>query len=109
MKALGGFGIEPTVPTLRAKPALKGGYDHGLVGGTNAVADGREIGQGGGALDNADASAAAAGETRRCLWPDPDPGAGEAGPVEQLAGIAFAIRRDIRVTDNAVRPDQIAV
>src|SRR5258708_29481554 len=108
MKAPGGFGIEPAVPALGAKPALKGGDDHGLVGGTDAVTDQCEIGQGGGALDDSDASAAAAGKTRRRLRPDPDAGASEPWPVKKLAGIALAIGRDIRVPDDAVRRDQVA-
>src|SRR4029077_10327041 len=108
VEALSGFGIEPAVPTLRAKPALKGGNDRGLVGGTDAVADGREIGQGGGALDNADASAPAARKTGRRLRPDPDAGASKAGPVKKLARIALTVGRNVRVADDAVRRDQVA-
>src|SRR5919201_1930453 len=100
--------VRLAVSALRAKPALEGGDDHSLVGGTDAVADGCEIGQGGGALDNSDASAAATGKTRRRPRPDPDAGAGQARPVKKFAGVAFAIGCDIRVTDNAVRRDQVA-
>src|SRR6266436_6750317 len=107
VEALGGFGIEPAVPTRRAKPALKGGNDHGFVGGTDAIANGREIGQGSGALDNSDASAAAAGKTGRRLRPDPDADAGEARPVKKFARIALTVGRDIRVTDDAVRRDRV--
>ena len=80
-KAPGGFGIEPAVPALGTKPPLEGGNNHGLGIRADAVADGRKVGQGGGALDNPDASAAAADDVRRRLRPDSDAGTGETGPV----------------------------
>src|SRR3984893_14499597 len=96
-----GFDVEPAVAAALSKAALKGHERGRLRLRSHAIPDGGEVVERLGGID---------GETPRgwaCGWPDPDAGAGEPGPVEQLAGIALALRRNIRMGDYPMRRDRI--
>jgi hypothetical protein len=87
--------VEQAVAPFGAKASLEGRDHRGLSPRGDGVADGGEIGERTGALDNPNATAAAMGETARRLRPGPYAGARKPGPVEKLAGVRLAVWRNI--------------
>ena len=87
--------VKPAVPAFGAEAALEGGHTGRFGPGSDAVAYGGEIGERAGLLDNPDAPASSARVVGRRLRPDADARAGEPGPVEELAGVRLAVRRNI--------------
>jgi hypothetical protein len=94
-QAQSGLRVEPAVPALGPKAPLEGGDDRGLSSRGDAVAEGGEIGERTGALDNPNATAAKVAEVGRRLRPDPDTRAGKPAPVEKLTGVRLAVWRNI--------------
>src|SRR5271167_3093592 len=86
-EAQSGLRVEPAVPACRTKSPLEGGNGRGLGACRDAIADGGQIGERTGKLDNPDAAAAAVGEVDRGLRPDPNTGAREPGPVQELSRV----------------------
>src|SRR5438105_1799944 len=93
------LGVEDAVPALGAEAPLKGGHHGAGIGFADAVADPAEIGERPRAFEDADAPAAQSGEAGPRLGPEPDAGAGQARPVEQLARVALAVRCDVGMAD----------
>src|SRR6202040_4070604 len=67
-----GLAIDQPVPAFRAKAPLKCRDADLYRGGADAIADARQIREGGGPLDDPDAAAAAAGQIGRRRGPQPD-------------------------------------
>ena len=88
--------VEQPVPALRAKAALERGERDLLGAARHAIADAGEIGEGGGAVNDADAAPAPPRDVRRRGRPQPDPGARQTLPVEQLAGVGSCGRARCR-------------
>src|ERR1700758_4702788 len=86
-----GLCVEAAVPALGPKAPLEGGDDRDLSARGDAVADGREIGERTGVLDNPNATAAKVAEVGRRLRPDPDTRAGKPAPVEKFTGVRLAV------------------
>src|SRR5712691_2734025 len=102
-----GLAVQQAVPARRAEAALEGGQGHLLDRGRQAIADPCQIGERGGPQHYPDAAAAAVRRRPVGRRPQADPGAGEARPVEQLAWVGFAVRRDVGMPDDPVGWDAV--
>jgi hypothetical protein len=101
-QAGGGFGVEPAVTTTLPKAPLESDERRRLGRGVCAISDRCEVSERSGATDD---------DILMCRprqRPDPDAGAGEPGPVEQLTRVALALWRDVGMTDDPVRGDGMA-
>ena len=96
-----GFGIEQAVTAGGAKAALEGakGRRWGLIG--YAISDRGEVSDRPSLVDRK------TGPRQLGSRPNPDAGAGEPRPIEQLAGVCLAVGCYVRVPYNPVGRDRI--
>jgi len=101
-EAGGGFCVEPAIAANRAKAPLESYECRHLRVRRHAIADCGKVRD---RLDPVDRMSGLRSNRRR---PDSDARSGEPGPVKELAGVGLAVRRDIRMTDDAVLWDRMA-